>query len=283
MTENLSLREYVVRLEHEAEKSASHRVLENVDDLASRLNDKVREFGTLVAELKGIGNSKRVGQIDVERAARASKRSPAEGVRERKALLIAQEVEMDDSGRLPPIDENKQYPRLSLKATEPNSQAVEQLSANTDSPDLGPRPIAHLSDDATTVPPPLPLNLEHRRRRRDTMNREEFRQSQLELASSDVDTEHPPTQPTSGAKRKLGEGTALGALDVAKPVESAEFEFKRKASSLADRRKHASDKPLSGIREKPTRRTASTTVAAGRKVLGPSTCHHIRPPLLNLN
>lgn len=113
--ENTSLREQVIKLHYEAEKTASKSVLESVDTVKSKLEAKLAELGALVKDLGCVNKA-----ADNERAQRrrsvnmsSPKRSPDQ--RMWKNTLTLSEAVGGADGRLPPIMEDKYYPRRTMR------------------------------------------------------------------------------------------------------------------------------------------------------------------------
>ena len=112
LSENIELREEAIRLRHELDKS---RRWNNVASVKSKLEDKLAELGYLVNELGSVQN----GDVNdssplrkrVERA--SSKRSPDQ--KNWKNALTLSEVTGGQDGRLPPIVEDKYFPRKTLE------------------------------------------------------------------------------------------------------------------------------------------------------------------------
>lgn len=113
--ENASLREQVIKLHYEAEKSASKSVLENVDTVKSKLEAKLSELGALVKDLGFIKKSAENQHAQRRKSVNMSspKRSPDRRIW--KNTLTLSEAVGGADGRLPPIMEDKYYPRRTLR------------------------------------------------------------------------------------------------------------------------------------------------------------------------
>ena len=114
LSENVSLREQVIKLHHEAEKSTELAVLESVNNVKGNLEAKLSELGRLVQELGNV--QKNVGSQRKQRKSilRSSpKRSPDQ--RNWRNALTLSEVTGGADGRLPPIFEDKYYPRRTME------------------------------------------------------------------------------------------------------------------------------------------------------------------------
>ena len=206
-------------------------------------------------------------------------------------------------GRLPPIAEDKCFPSYY------SSDDLDRILADpvnlTDSPDLGPPPIAHFeegdpikfdasdprraSEDSTSATgpsdPPLPANLETRRRRRESSHSRDTLSRALtpEVAKPVCTTQDfaDPGQPvTTGAKRKLN-----ARDEDEQPVKELErddrqFERKDVLKPMGDKIGKAAtskfpDRPSS--RTERSRGTAKENSAplplAGRRALGPKSAN----------
>ena len=115
LSENVSLREQIIKLHHEAEKSTELAVFEGVNNVKGNLEAKLLELGRLVQELGNVQKN-----VDSQRKQRrksilrnSPKRSPDQ--RNWKNALTLSEVTGGADGRLPPILEDKYYPRRTME------------------------------------------------------------------------------------------------------------------------------------------------------------------------
>ena len=115
LSENVSLREQVIKLHHEAEQSTELAVFESVNNVKGNLEAKLSELGRLVQELGNVQKN-----VDGQRKQRrksilrnSPKRSPDQ--RNWKNALTLSEVTGGADGRLPPILEDKYYPRRTME------------------------------------------------------------------------------------------------------------------------------------------------------------------------
>ena len=115
LSENVSLREQIIKLHREAETSTELVVLESVNNVKSSLEAKLSELGRLVQELGNVQKN-----VDGQRKQRrksilrnSPKRSPDQ--RNWKNALTLSEVTGGADGRLPPILEDKYYPRRTME------------------------------------------------------------------------------------------------------------------------------------------------------------------------
>ena len=146
LAENISLREQAINSAQEAERwRTSHKLITEVGHLKDRLESKLLEVSALVTEL---------GSLPEKAAHRSSYRrrsSIPEPVRSpdgkdwknRQTIggVIAGDRELQE-GRLPPIHEDKYYPRRTLEGHE-IQRLIEDDAEVSESPELGPPPVAH--------------------------------------------------------------------------------------------------------------------------------------------
>ena len=115
LAENISLREEIIRLQYEAEKNAENCMSEGVDKVKSRLEAKLSELGFLVRELGEVRNNPTAQHARKRKSINRSspKRSPNQKIWKNTPTL-SEAIEGAD-GRLPPIIEDKYYPRRTLE------------------------------------------------------------------------------------------------------------------------------------------------------------------------
>ncbi|MCJ1461700.1 hypothetical protein MMC07_000298 [Pseudocyphellaria aurata] len=229
LSENIALRERIISLQYEVDKRPGRATLAGMGTIKEKLEAKLTELGGLVQELGSI-------QVAVENPRspkrklmnqNESKRSPDQ--KNWKNNLTLSEVTAGGDGRLPPIVEDKYFPRKTLDAEELLGIFPSQPNV-TDSPDLGPPPVAHFEEGdpvkfetAQGSAPPtdaedgpaqnhLFANLETRRKRRESTSMTQtkiYETTNLQPlppdVSSAVDLAAPlVVQPLrSSAKRKL--------------------------------------------------------------------------------
>lgn len=263
LAENIAIREEAIHVKVEAEKwKAAHRLNKEVVRMKEQLEEKLSEVNALVGEL---------GALPEKVARRSSQRRRKDGFvsdlvrttedrepRHRQTIL-------EQEGRLPAILEDKYYPRRTLEAKEIHALKGDAHDDATESPDLGPPPVAHFDEaeavtfDARRSPRRTSTELieESERSTRPSNtgveNRRKRRTSTL-LQSSDLNTttmlepevaeetapepeEEPlkkvvPAQPQSilktGAKRKLGVSELEDTSRVSKELD--DFIFQRRAA-----------------------------------------------------
>ncbi len=102
-------------LQHEAERSASKSMQESVDTVKSGLEAKLAEFGALVKDLGCVQMSAEKQRAQKRRSGNMSspKRSPNQRIWKNR-LTLSEAVRGAD-GRLPPIMEDKYYPRRTMR------------------------------------------------------------------------------------------------------------------------------------------------------------------------
>lgn len=111
LTENLALRGQIIRLQNELENDKAHHLVENTRATKSQLEAKLLELGALIS---GLGNEPEQKSIKGGRIVRESpSRSPTQ--RDWRNMYTMSEVVRGVEGPLPPIMENKTYPRKTLE------------------------------------------------------------------------------------------------------------------------------------------------------------------------
>ncbi|KAJ9605371.1 hypothetical protein H2200_010028 [Cladophialophora chaetospira] len=261
VAENISLREEAIAAHAETERwRAASSINREIFDLRDRLQQKVNEVGDLLGEM---------GRIPDKVARRGKRKSRMTGVGERVSSATEQEwrsrLSMREAiaeergeldGRLPPIREDKQYPRRTMENAELSASKEEAaLQEASESPELGPPPVAHFdvgecigldsartSEDETTGDDVmhLPSMLERRRKRRTSTFLQNIPpevsaepRAEQPLEEPMLPQDPPTTRPTqqllkSGAKRKLE------ASELEEPVlqqtqnENDDFVFQRR-------------------------------------------------------
>ena len=115
LSENVSFREQVIRLKHEVERDTSRAAQKNIDVIQSKLEAKLTELGELVQELgmvqSNVESSRAHKRNSMNRT--SPKRSPDQ--KNWKNALTLSEVTGGTDGRLPPIIEDKYYPRRTME------------------------------------------------------------------------------------------------------------------------------------------------------------------------
>jgi hypothetical protein len=249
---NLELREELLRArnaEHDARRQSNK---DGVRSFKEEMMAKLRELNNIV---EGIEETKEEKADDaLERQERRMSVLSQMEFRERQSL-----AELMRDCQMPTIDENKIQPRRTLEASEIKAIRLSDGSSNG-SPDLGPPPVARfecpdpikfdplaagrpeeleaeiIAEPETDsrpqdedLPASMSINLETRRKRKDSQPKLELRRHSILPPSPPSHSEAEITAPTlrTGAKRKLAD------RDLDKPMKSpskTDFTFNRKAS-----------------------------------------------------
>ncbi|PGH03833.1 hypothetical protein GX51_03821 [Blastomyces parvus] len=218
LAENASLREEVIATNQELEKFKHDGQLGcEIDNLKSKLDAKLAEFGSLIADLGSLPQRRGLAGKPQRKSIVGEFQISPEAARRRSLMKAARQV--TDEGRLPAIVEDKFYPRLTLESEDfadleggeggendsPNkiSTPVPQPTipnAVDSSVDEEPSMIFGANENAIQ-PSPSISNLGARRRKRDSslLNRTP-RSKALESKEQDFVPIHISK---SGSKRKL--------------------------------------------------------------------------------
>ncbi|KAL8671860.1 MAG: hypothetical protein Q9168_003650 [Polycauliona sp. 1 TL-2023] len=248
LSENIALREEVIRLQFEVDNSGG---LGSVITVKSQLEAKLRELGGLVQELGNVQPS-----AEDRRALRrksGTKGSPKASPDQRnwKNGLTISEFAGGVEGRLPPIVEGKYYPRRTLDAEEFGG-LMTASGDPADSPDLGPPPVAHFdagdpikfdanehepithgkTEKEGDLNPALFANLETRRKRRGSSRPGEatgleILGTQSNQAGVTADQVKSGYALKSGAKRKFTAREEEEQADDAKAPAADDFQYNR--------------------------------------------------------
>lgn len=207
LAENLALRERAMHLQHTVDKQSGSLSFESIDAVKSQLEAKMRELGSLVASL---------GQPNQSEKRRKSQQLARHRPQERtfRSGLCIQEVE---DRMMPTIDEGKDYPRRTMNSDEIRNMLEDPESQ---SPDLGPPPTSSfeaeepiafdpnpvqdepMEDVAADDEPALPMNLETRKKRRESGPKLNIRR--ISVFESPEETKEKIAKPVrTGAKRKF--------------------------------------------------------------------------------
>lgn len=257
MAENIAIREQAINSAQEAERlRSSQRIFRDVGRLKEQLESKLSEVSTLVTELGALPEKakRRSSQHQRRRSGLVQlvKSPDPKDWKNRQALagVFAGERQLQD-GRLPVIVEGKHYPRKTLESIE-ISRLLDDDAAASESPELGPPPIAHFDvAEPISFPAPsrqavgtglpeanyegrvddvktLPDNLERRRRRRASALLEDM--SSLSTSAAVSNTADERMSLKSGAKRKL-DVREDDCIQAPRPGELDDFAFQRKAAA----------------------------------------------------
>jgi Shugoshin C terminus len=268
--------------------------------LKEQLEAKLSEVGTLITELGALPEKakRRSSQHQRRRSGlvELAKSPDQKDWKNRPTIGGVVAGERQPQGRLPVIVEGKHYPRKTLESLEISRIMGDETGAS-DSPELGPPPVAHfdVAEPIDFVPQPLPAcdtvqtlnksqdheedikplpdNLERRRRRRASALIEDM--PTLNETTTEVSNAAEQRMSLkSGAKRKL-DVREHGYREESGPSELDDFAFQRKgiASETPQARAKGSrftnlgavSIPISGM----TDDSATKLEPGGRKVLAP--------------
>ena len=237
LADNLELRNQVLHLQNEVYTARRQNANSAAQRVKQELRAKIAELSNLV---DGIEDAQEGGPQYATR-----ERKPLEGNwRERQPL-----AELMRESQMPTIVEDKQYPRRTLGADEIHAIRLSDHSSNG-SPDLGPPPVAHFdcedpvknasplgnkmspvkpasTGEEDLLPASLSVNLETRRKRKDSASRLEIRRHSLLPQSPEKTEGEPPTILRTGAKRKLADRENDRPI---KPPSKGDFTFSRKTT-----------------------------------------------------
>ncbi|KAF2117557.1 hypothetical protein BDV96DRAFT_679348 [Lophiotrema nucula] len=185
LAENLSLREQVLQLQNALESHSSRPSFESIDTVREKLESKIQELGNIIVELGQLKKENPRPRCRSQTA--ATKRSPGE--RQWRSGLGLQEVE---NAMLPTIAEGKFFPRQTMKYSE-DPIAFNTMTSTEDQPD---EPIEE-SD------PVLSVNLETRRKRRESGPKLSIRRLSVFQPSPEGLDESSMKGVRAGAKRKM--------------------------------------------------------------------------------
>ncbi|KAF2161556.1 hypothetical protein M409DRAFT_27954 [Zasmidium cellare ATCC 36951] len=238
LADNLGLREQNLALQNEVHNARKQASSMAVRRMKCDLREKLAELSGLIDGLDEEEVTEERSSVEKERILSPSQRQ----YRERQPL-----AELMQETVMPTIAEDKQYPRRTLGADEIRAIRLSDQSGASGSPDIGPPPVAHFDcedpakTDGSQAPPqtsPKPaeeellpsINLDTRRRRRDSHSKLEIRRHSI-LAQSPVKSEGDAVTTTmlrTGAKRKLADRETEKPI---KPPSKGDFTFSRRAST----------------------------------------------------
>jgi hypothetical protein len=115
LSENLELRGQILRLEKQIEDDSARRVADHALEVKAKLEEQLSEFAALLGTLGVEPPTKR--RASGERIVASSRQSMTRSPPQRKRRVTAADAEAlaEQEGRLPPIYENKTYPRATMK------------------------------------------------------------------------------------------------------------------------------------------------------------------------
>ena len=115
LSENVSLREQIIKLQYEIEKNNSQSIEDNVISVKAKLEEKLTELGGLVKELGQVQKNTGTGRTSKGKTALQSSPQRSPDQRNWKNVLALSEATGSIDGRLPPIVEDKYYPRRTME------------------------------------------------------------------------------------------------------------------------------------------------------------------------
>lgn len=115
LSENLDLRGQILRLEKQIEDSNGRRIADHALEVKANLEAQLSEFAALLGSLGEEPPSKRHSSEEriLAKPRRSIARSPPQ--RRRRDTSVDLDALAEQEGRLPPIYENKQYARATMK------------------------------------------------------------------------------------------------------------------------------------------------------------------------
>jgi len=112
LAENLGLREQIIRLQNELDNGQAQRMADHTVAIKSQLENKLLEIGALLSNLGDEPTKKKS-----PRMRKITRASPSKSPDQKnwKNMCSLSEAVGAQEGRLPPILENKTYPRKTLE------------------------------------------------------------------------------------------------------------------------------------------------------------------------
>jgi hypothetical protein len=114
LAENLGLREQIPRLQTEADSRSSQEVVDHVNAIKANFEAKLLELGTLVTALGDVPHPKKKTSTKEGKTVRPSPTQSPDQKNWKNMCTLSEAVGLQD-GRLPPILEDKSYPRRTLE------------------------------------------------------------------------------------------------------------------------------------------------------------------------
>ncbi|TGJ86793.1 hypothetical protein E0Z10_g1928 [Xylaria hypoxylon] len=151
LSENLQLRSDILRLKTELEGSHAHKVADHALQIKEKMEAQLVEWGAMLAGLghEPLPRNRSPRALKKPRIQRSSiGRTRVSDWRRRETMSSMEDLEAAalQEGRLPPLWENKSYPRETLSRDEILALCSE-AEESTDSPDLGPPPVSRFVDE----------------------------------------------------------------------------------------------------------------------------------------
>lgn len=114
LTENLGLREQIIKLQHELENNSAQQAVDQTRLVKRELEAKLLELGALITSLGDDPRTKHKSPRRGKVTRVSSNQSPNQ--RNWKNMCVMDEPNEVQDGKLPPILENKSYPRRTLES-----------------------------------------------------------------------------------------------------------------------------------------------------------------------
>ncbi|OAX79459.1 hypothetical protein ACJ72_06223 [Emergomyces africanus] len=204
LAENVALREEVIAANQALENFQHNGQLGNeIDNLKSKLDAKLAEFGSLIADLGSLPRRRGLAAKPKHRPIDGVFQISPEAARRRSLMKAARETA--DEGRLPAIAEDKFYPRLTLES-EDFAELVSSERGEIDSPDVTSTPIPQ---------PTMPKIVDSSADEEPSMV---FRANENHIQPS-------PSVSNSGARRRKRDSSLLNSTPRSTQMESREQDF----------------------------------------------------------
>ncbi|PBP16279.1 hypothetical protein BUE80_DR012958 [Diplocarpon rosae] len=288
LAENLGLRGEILRLHGQIEDGKAQRIAEHTGQIKSQLEAKLLEIGALLSGLGDVPSPERKSRHSGKATRAILAASPDQ---KNWDNMCMSEAVAGQEGRLPPILENKSYPRKTLEQQEIMNLVADAGADITESPEIGPPPVSQFVDEdpvkidlpkrsesndkeeSNSLDPALSINLEQRKKRRESAGTSE--PGRVGKPESTVAGARETTGSLkSGAKRKLSVRDEDGSQP--RPISPDDFKFTRIANDDKSKTKAVTQPGKTGTmaanelaiaRGAPREKIVS--VVANRKVLAP--------------
>ncbi|RDL39146.1 Uncharacterized protein BP5553_03486 [Venustampulla echinocandica] len=186
LAENLGLQAQILRLRGELENGQAQRLADHTQDVKFQLESKLLEIGAIINTLRDDPPRKKRSPQAEKNTRTSPSRSPDQ-INWKNMCTLSEAIGGQD-GKLPTIVEGKSYPRKTLDHRE-LVEIISEMDAGVDttgSPEIGSPPVSqfvnedpvkidlpqrphrNVSDDTINIDPTLSINLEQRRKRKDS-------------------------------------------------------------------------------------------------------------------
>ncbi|KAK4461640.1 hypothetical protein QBC42DRAFT_203252 [Cladorrhinum samala] len=294
LSENLELRGQIIRLEKQLEDNSARRIADHALEIKAKLEEQLAEFGALLGNLGMEPPAKRHSSSESRRHSKprqSSVRSPP--ARRRRDTNIDPEALAAQEGRLPPIYENKSYPRATMNSDEILALCAAAADTSSDSLELGPPPVSRfieeipikhdsptrkaVDDDHLTIirPPKLdferkaPISPEPSKKSEPAVVREIEVRVDKESAVAAQPASHPVAVPPvrAGAKRKYGDenNVTKAAQALEKTIENATSAEKNFPSREIQKRRSIKEIPANRRRQPLAAKSTNEDVSSPKK------------------